>query len=522
MRFASILALAAACSSDPGGVPKGSPSSDSAFYRNGGGCYPPGVMSQPQDMIVLVNPEWVPVRDGRLVDSEPILVHGIAHNVHGDTGGDAPMTHTSADLNASLELDPSDAWRAASGNVAHEDGFLELEWESAMVPDWAWPGDGDRVVALGRWIFDCGHPGEQPGHCSVTGQTACILDSDCVTGETCIGAHFNYSSEIHPPYAMAVMRQGRGADVGGGAPALATRTDVYISRNGGPAGDRCMLEHQDRVTDLIFSRDCYPLSQPIAPLNSRDFQFDIPLPAPPSAGAHAAWRVMDRPADGGVPAPIDITPAGDHLAVTVHLTAQPAPTGYSATILAGWDGSSAPLTHLKVTVSGLVIKNALKPVVAVGRPAPGWRMQVAANGEWQKLGGLENVVAALTVPQYVVFEQWLPAGQSLHLFANGTSASCIDTMMGQAIMTDIAELGDLSGFGDCLLSVNASPGDIDVTYDGPDYGAGVHETPAVRSQGGVCGNSQTPCLSSVDCNGGQSCNPNGSAFSLQYTIEKLP
>src|SRR5262249_29682368 len=157
---------------------------------------------------------------------------------------------------------------------------------------------------------------------------------------------------------------------------------------------------------------------------------------------------------------------------------------------------------------GLVITNALKPVVPVGRPAPGWRMQVAANGEWQRLSGLDNVTAAITVPQTIVFEQWLPAGQSLHLFAHGTSASRIDTMMGKSIATDIAELGDLAAFGDCLLSVNASPGEIDVVYKGPDYGVGPHETPAVRSQGGVCGNSQTPCLSSAECNGGQTCNPN--------------
>ena len=127
---------------------------------------------------------------------------------------------------------------------------------------------------------------------------------------------------------------------------------------------------------------------------------------------------MDRPADGGVAAPVDIAAAGDHLTVTVRLTAQPAPTGYAATILAGWDAAPPALTHLKVTVNGLVIKNPLKPVTPVGRPAPGWRMQVATNGEWQKLAGLENVTAAMTVPQYVVFEQWLPAGQSLHLFAN--------------------------------------------------------------------------------------------------------
>ena len=93
MRFVLIGILLIGCNGDPGGVKPTAPSSDSAFYKNGGGCYPTGTMSQIQDMIVLVNPEWVPVQNGQTVDSEPVLVHGISHNPHGDTGGDAPMTH---------------------------------------------------------------------------------------------------------------------------------------------------------------------------------------------------------------------------------------------------------------------------------------------------------------------------------------------------------------------------------------------------------------------------------------------
>jgi hypothetical protein len=523
MRFALIAVLASACNGDPGGVKPTSPSSDIAFYRNGGGCYPTGTMSQIQDMVVLVNPEWVPVHNGQVVDSEPVLVHGIAHNPHGDTGGDAPMTHISSDMNATLELDAEDAWRAASGNVADEDGFLELEWESKSVPDWAWPGEGDRVAALGRWIFDCGHPGEVPGHCVAAPQSACIVDNDCAVGDTCIDQHFRYQSELHPPYAMAVMREGRGAMINGTA-ALATRTDVFVSPNGGAAGDECLLTHEPRVTDVIFSRQCYPLSKPIAKLHSRDFEFDVPLPARP-AGAHAVWQVMDRPPDGGVAAQISVVTLEEvpnpHLSVTVKLT-DPAVTGYAATIFAGWQATAPALTHVRVTVSGVVVTNALKPAMPVSRPAPGWRLQIAANGEWQRVGGLEDIMAPQTVQESVVLDQWLPQGAPLHLFVNGTSASCIDTMFGKDIMTDIAELGDLTAFGNCLLSVNADPGVVDVTYEGPDYGAGMHETAATHSQGGVCGNSQTPCMSSGDCTGGQNCNPTGTAYTLQYKIEVVP
>src|SRR5262249_47881591 len=50
---------------------------------------------------------------------------------------------------------------------------MEVEWENASlmdengafqrrlgaVPEFVWPGVGDRVWVAGRWIFDCGHPG---------------------------------------------------------------------------------------------------------------------------------------------------------------------------------------------------------------------------------------------------------------------------------------------------------------------------------------------------------------------------
>ena len=130
--------------------------SDLAVAENGGGCYPTGIHPAVLDMLTLINPEWAPILNGQTVDSAPVLVHGTVQGMHGDTSGDFPATHIRADVNHFVALDPADADRLATGN---DDLLLHFEWEAGAYPAWAWAGTGDRVVGLGRWIFDCGHPG---------------------------------------------------------------------------------------------------------------------------------------------------------------------------------------------------------------------------------------------------------------------------------------------------------------------------------------------------------------------------
>src|SRR5881296_3104521 len=192
--------------------------SDLATAQLGGGCYPTGIHPAVLDMLVLVNPEWSPLMNGMTVASTPITVHGTVQGMHGDTSGDFPATHVRADVNHFVVLDPADVDRLATGN---DDGELHFEWEAGAYPAWAWAGTGDRIVGMGRWIFDCGHTDPTPGNCSVTTASQCVLDGDCQpptcpscgSGETCVGAHFGYSSELHPPQATAAIRTGRGAVV---------------------------------------------------------------------------------------------------------------------------------------------------------------------------------------------------------------------------------------------------------------------------------------------------------------------
>ncbi|MFM8410320.1 MAG: hypothetical protein ACKOCT_08580, partial [Alphaproteobacteria bacterium] len=259
--------------------------SNLAAATNGGGCHPTGIAPSLFDMLTLINPEWAPVTTGPIVDSRPVVVRGLVTAMHGDTSGDFPSTHLRADVNFDLDPDPGSEQFIAEGNDGHE---LHVEWEAGAYPAWAWAGKGDRMVAMGRLIFDCGHPGAIAGHCSTTLVKACANAADCSApscegcsaGETCQGVEFEYGSEIHPPRATAAIRQGRGGFVSsepGAKPVPVTRVDIFASPNGGAAGDRCILTHQ--ADDLsLLAVDCYPLSQPITRINTRNFRFSVPLP----------------------------------------------------------------------------------------------------------------------------------------------------------------------------------------------------------------------------------------------------
>src|SRR4029453_6700505 len=295
--------------------------SDLGAALNGGGCPPTGIQPALLDMLTLVNPEWAPITTGSVVDSEPVLVHGEVISMHGDTSGDFPATHLRADVNHFVQLDPEDQDRLATGN---DDGLHHFEWEAGVYPAWAWAGPGDRLIGLGRWIFDCGHTGAIPGSCSVTTPQQCVLDRDCPASETCIPAHFASSAAPPQPQDLA-----------------------------------------------LFGVECSPLAQPVAPL-ARNFVFDVPLPPRPAGARRVEWRLVGYPAPGGKSAPLRIpkklADPEPHLHVTVRMKARPGgrrPTGFAGTLYAGWRDDPSPLAHVRLTLDALVVHNALQPLAPV-------------------------------------------------------------------------------------------------------------------------------------------------------------
>jgi hypothetical protein len=472
----------------------GAVDSNLASVFNGGGCFPPAIDAQGLDQLILVDPEWAPVVNGGSVASEPVLVHGAVVDSHGDKGGDFPVTHTQNDQNTFVQLDPEDEGRLATGN---SDGIFDLEWETGALPDWAWASPGDRIVARGRWIFDCGHPNPSPGTCA-NSPRPCLTLLDC-GGAACNGAVFNYRSEMHPPEAAAVLRPIRGDVLAAGhddaRAQLTTRADVFVSAFGGSAGDECVLTHRNSINELLGT-NCYPLRSPVAHPNDSDFSFDLPLPPRPRQRSVPVWRVDPHatpslPGQAPVPAEIAVEPvtggAVPHLAVTVRMAhGAPLPTGFAGTLVAGWQrAQSAELKHVRVTIEGVVVHDPLKAGGIAGHEAPGWRMQVSVNGDWRSLSGLENVGpgdSGAFFPQAapLSFDLFLGKTDALHLAADGVSSNCVDTLFGQSLGADLARFGfDVAAATACLNAVALDLGTANASFSWPRFGARkqAYETP---------------------------------------------
>jgi hypothetical protein len=206
---------------------------------------------------------------------------------------------------------------------------MEVEWDSASlmdekegfqrdwgaVPEFVWPAVGDRVWAEGRWIFDCGHPGNSIKH------------------------YVRFSTEIHPPRALVTYRLNHTAldsfprprvsapnfpapqsylpvtgipvtlppDAPNSGPTNVpvTEADIFVSVNGGAASDIC----------TIVPAPCSTYggnTGPIIPVNDRNYVFDIYPPqtdylgiarplvngtfavARPVPDASLQWRVVDH------------------------------------------------------------------------------------------------------------------------------------------------------------------------------------------------------------------------------------
>jgi len=209
--------------------------------------------------------------------------------------------------------------------------------------------------------------------------------------------------------------------------------------------------------------------------------------------------------------------------------------------------------HVRVTAQAVVVNNALQLTQPVAPkacsasntacntaadcpsgescwgadPVKSWVLQAAVNGEWQYFSGLDSVSTGNTIPQTVVYDQYLPVSGAVHLEVNGAAHECVDTLYAIPLAVDLANFGFVKGL-QCLNSTAHGPGSIDVTYAGPDFGAGLggstdYATASAGGDAGHCSATLTqPCVVAADCSAGESCIVTGGAFTLQYRIERLP
>src|SRR5437870_3856727 len=331
---------------------------------NGGGCYPASLTGPPTEQLNLLNPEWAAIDVGAHLppESDPVALHGTVVFAKINEGGDDPGDHDSDDQNTLIDVDAADMGLVATGNV--------------------------------------GPHGEEAG------------------------------------------------------------TLVGITPDGGGAGDRCVVTHQaDSLQQGTI--ECFPLSEPLANVNASDFAFDVPLPPRPAGDTRPPRVKVRDQTPSGLPRPAVTTAFVDGTTPVVHAVvdmttpiAGQLPSMVGKAIIARWRGDRTPMARVRLQVTAIDILNPLKPVHPAvsqrmrcsetssqdcsatpcppgetcrtfGGPIPGWEVFLEANGNWQKLAGLEGIVAPGSVPQRLRYDETVPTtGGVLRLHATGHSLDC--------------------------------------------------------------------------------------------------
>lgn len=257
--------------------------------------------------------------EGQLVESK------ITHE-------DFPLKPWHTDLDWNLFVRPNAKYRGlmSKANLKRKThpGVLECEWDTAFFPRWAWPQKGGRIWVVGRWIYDCGHPGKH----------------GCRT-------------EIHPPKAVASFRSEAVKLPGNRKLTFGTVAVLYIGRKGG-----------------------YWTS----PINDQDYEFRLPLPPRPTSDAVPRFKVNSK--TGRLPVRPIITPTPKKnpkaLKVVIPLKGiKPHPTEYGAIISAGWSDPKE-FQIKKIVPVRVTIKNFLDRRPVLARMAP-THLYVGVNGRWK-------------------------------------------------------------------------------------------------------------------------------------------
>jgi hypothetical protein len=342
----------------------------------------------------LVLPEWVPVAGNTtLVEDhrgggtqfqfredftgETRTLEGILVKSH-VTETDFPLRpwHTYYDWNYHVRVDRQYTYLNSPYNMVKDDGVIECEWDTALLPDWAWPQDGSRVWIVGRWIYDCGHP-EAIGH----------------------------KSEIHPPKAVVSFRSEAVQFDGNQGPVRANQAVVFIGREGG------------------YWRQ---------PINDQNYAFDLYLPPKPYEEAVPVLKTESQ--TGALPVQPQFTPfpaaAPRALRVVIPLKGvEPHPENYGIIISAGWSDprgtESAAVRHVRVTVEEILMDANLDPDPF---DTDEWYVYVGVNGRWkvfENLGGESHKL------NYAV-ELSLHASDQVHVTCGGREADEVNSLMGHA------------------------------------------------------------------------------------------
>jgi hypothetical protein len=280
---------------------------------------------------------------------------------------DLPWDHDTHDMAFDVRPDASSRFLMSDANIDDKGGLIENEWEYGDFPQWAWPNLRDRAWVNGNWVLDCNH-------------------------EEGISEH--YDAEIHPMRAIATMRQQTHTLPGSGTtPVAVTGTDLYIHGDGGYA--TTVLECGVNVV-LITGKISNCTTRPGI---AEDFDFEIPLGAPPFPGAVPAYSVESGPGNTLSQAAtltyeststLDGAPAYQ---VHVPLVGSGATNHdvYARKIYTGWVAPPANLHHYVLTLVKGHMKNDIDPIPFDGCDCSQFFMSVnqATDDEWSSLVGYD-------------------------------------------------------------------------------------------------------------------------------------
>jgi hypothetical protein len=317
------------------------------------------------------SPEWVYVYRNPAIRT----AQGIVRVVHGSTF-DSVLEHRSFDFTANLVPDAPFRYliagspSAQTNNYAPDEGEsrgrLHFEWESATLPFFAWPTDGDRATLWGSWIWDCGHWQSTANN----------------TGGRTTGEH----SELHPLNAIVVNRRASYLSRTG-----ETETDVFISNEGDAAHavEHCALKHHPESGgpfphyDSGYKPCATSTANRIQPL-AHSYTFFVPAPPRPSPGALLHYRIASRVSGSSGTQRVRVGATG--LTVTVKVPNSRHVVRYGKSFFVSWSAPPARLpTALKITFGSLLIHQA-DPNPALPDPSgPHWSLYLDVNGYWQLL-----------------------------------------------------------------------------------------------------------------------------------------
>lgn len=378
-----------------------------------------------------VKPQWVSVQPG----DAPQVAEGLV-TFSKVTHEDNPANHTSHDWNFDVQLDPASQFLHSTANPIENGGRqMEMEWETRFFPAQFWPIAGDRVWMMGRWIFDCGHP--------------------------------PYRTELHPVKAVAFTRLEPTLFAGQSMPALTNRVFVYLNGQGG------------------YYR---------APVATRNYEFDVPLPAKPFTDTPLRFNrlraeVLSLPFGG--PTPIltpqpAVNPTRVHVVYPLALGNPNPNVRYGAILAVGWQESGVTIQptagktrfrQLRITFDSLKINTDHDPFFS-GE----WRLWVRAGSTWFEVSGLGDVDDGDTIQIGRAVTLIVPEGGSWSVQTTGWEDDCDDLFRS----TEAAAEQNTTSAADlrCLVDGNDKIGTLEQGYDARvNFGIGNHDALSRRTEG---------------------------------------